>query len=58
MRCGLIGLVFAIFYIVTGSIWLPIIAHAVLDILQGMMLFELFRDKGNDGTPALAGEYQ
>jgi membrane protease YdiL (CAAX protease family) len=58
LRCGLIGLVFAIFYIVTGSIWLPIIAHAVLDILQGMMLFELFRDKGNDGTPALAGEYQ
>ena len=58
LRCGLIGLVFAIFYIVTGSIWLPIIAHAVLDILQGMMLFELFRKDDNDSTPALAGEYQ
>ena len=58
LRCGLIGLAFAIFYIVTGSIWLPIVAHAVFDILQGMMLLELFRENGNDGTPALAGEYQ
>ena len=58
LRCGLIGLVFAIFYIVTGSIWLPIIAHAVLDILQGMMLFELFRKDDNDSTPQLAGEFQ
>jgi len=58
LRCGLIGLAFAIFYIVSGSIWLPIVAHAVLDILQGMMLVELFRENGNDGTPELVGEYQ
>ena len=43
LRCGLIGLVFAIFYIVTGSIWLPIIGHAILDILQGMSVIEILR---------------
>ena len=43
LRCGLVGLVFAVFYVVTGSIWLPIIAHAILDILQGAALFELLR---------------
>ena len=58
LRCGLIGLAFAVFYIVTGSIWLPIIAHVVLDILQGMMLFELFRKNGSDSTRQLAGETQ
>lgn len=42
---GLVCLAFAIFYLVSGSIWLPIVAHAVLDILQGVMLVELFREK-------------
>jgi len=56
LRCGLIGLVFAVFYIVTGSIWLPIIGHAVLDILQGLSIHELLRKDGNTAAPALAGE--
>jgi len=43
VRAGLVGLAFAIFYIWTGSIWFPILAHAVFDILQGAMGMELSR---------------
>ena len=43
LRTGAVGLVLAVFYIVTGSIWLPIIAHALFDMLQGRMVFELLR---------------
>jgi len=43
LRCGLVGLAFAALYVITGSIWLPIIAHALLDILQGAMVFEMLR---------------
>jgi len=43
-RAGLVGLVFAVLYVSTGSILLPIIAHAVLDILQGAYVFEILRD--------------
>jgi len=43
VRAGAIGLVFALFYIMTGSIWLPILAHIALDILQGVMVVELSR---------------
>jgi membrane protease YdiL (CAAX protease family) len=43
LRCGLIGLAFGIFYVVTGSIWLPIIAHVLFDVLQGAALLEVLR---------------
>jgi len=51
LRCGLIGLVFAVFYIVTGSIWLPIIGHAILDILQGMSITEILRKDSISAEP-------
>ena len=43
MRTGLVGLAFAILYVVSGSIWLPILAHAAVDLLQGAMIFEILR---------------
>jgi membrane protease YdiL (CAAX protease family) len=43
LRCGLIGLVFGILYVVTGSIWLPIVGHVLLDALQGGALLEFLR---------------
>lgn len=43
LRTGLVGLVFAVLYVVSGSIWLPILAHAAVDLLQGAMVFELLR---------------
>jgi membrane protease YdiL (CAAX protease family) len=54
LRCGLIGLVFAVFYIVTGSIWLPIIGHAILDILQGMSVTEILRKDSVTAEPQSA----
>lgn len=52
-RVTLIGIVFGGYYLLTGSIWLPIIAHAVLDILQGAVLLEYLRDRG-ESSPSTA----
>ena len=52
-RAGLVGLVFAVFYVVTGSIWLPIIAHALLDILQGATLYEMLRNRADESKSGL-----
>lgn len=43
-RTGLVGLVLGVFYIVSGSIWLPIVAHVLLDWLQGRQIREIYRD--------------
>lgn len=47
VRVTLIGIAFGAFYVLTGSIWLPMLAHAVLDILQGASILEILRN-GND----------
>lgn len=44
VRVTLIGLVLGAFYLLTGSIWLLILGHALLDILQGAMLVEILRE--------------
>lgn len=45
VRTGLVGLAFAVLYVTSGSIWLPILAHALLDILQGAFIVEMFRKR-------------
>jgi membrane protease YdiL (CAAX protease family) len=52
VRTGLIGLAFAILYVGTGSIWIPIVVHALLDILQGGMILETFRTQ-NEAAPEI-----
>ena len=52
VRTGLAGLAFAGLYVLSGSIWLPMVGHAVLNILQGAMIIELFRHRGGDATLA------
>lgn len=47
-RAGLVGFAFALYYLFTGSIWLAMIAHVVLDALQGATLYELMRDDTDD----------
>ena len=37
----LVGAVFAALYLVSGSIWLPIILHAAVDILQGRLAYDV-----------------
>ena len=43
MRVALAGVAFGALYIFTGSIWLPMLAHVVLDILQGASVLEILR---------------
>ncbi len=51
VRAGLVGLGFAIFYVLTGSVWLPILTHIALDILQGLMCVEIL-GKGENTVDA------
>lgn len=41
----LVGGVFGALYLLTGSIWLPIILHAVLDAVQGRAAYSIFSGK-------------
>ena len=51
VRVSLIGLAFGTLYVVTGSIWLPIIAHILLDVLQGATIHEILRKDREDFVP-------
>ena len=44
MRTGLVGLAFGVLFVVSGSIWLPIVGHVLVDVLQGRQLREIYRD--------------
>lgn len=48
-RIFVVGLVFAALYVLTGSIWVPIVLHALADILQGAALVELSKN----GSPSV-----
>jgi membrane protease YdiL (CAAX protease family) len=50
IRTGLIGLAFGTLFVVSGSIWLPIIGHILVDVLQGRQLRELYRDVDEPAT--------
>jgi len=43
-----VGIVFAALYVISGSIWLPIILHAALDILQGRQAYDVFGRSGSE----------
>ncbi len=45
LRVALAGIAFGILYVLTGSIWLPMLAHVVLDILQGASVLEILKEK-------------
>ena len=47
-----INLALGILYVVSGSIWLPILAHILADALQGLSIRELFRDSGESNGVA------
>ena len=38
VRTGVVGLVFAVLVITTGSLWIPMLLHALLDVFQGRVL--------------------
>lgn len=48
-KTGVVGLLLALLYLLSGSLWLPIVAHAMIDVLQGATMMELYRRRpGND----------
>lgn len=51
LRTGLVGLAFGALYVVTGSIWLPIIAHVLGDALQGAAIREILAKDEDDPEP-------
>ena len=54
LRTGLMGLLFAGLFVASGSIWLPMLFHALFDIVQGVQIRELFRESENgDPQPPL-----
>ncbi len=48
-KTAVVGLAMALLYLLSGSLWLPILAHAMIDILQGATMLELYRrEPGGD----------
>lgn len=52
LRITLVGVAFGAYYLLTGSIWLPIVAHALVDVLQGAMIFEYLRPRARQNAGA------
>jgi membrane protease YdiL (CAAX protease family) len=51
-RIALVGAVFVVLYLMSGTIWLPIVLHTAMDILQGRLAYEIaHRRSGNDAQP-------
>ena len=50
------GAVFAALYIMSGSIWLPIILHAAIDILQGRLAYDVIDRSLFGGRAASSGD--
>ena len=48
LRISVVGLALGTLYVVSGSIWLPIVAHVLGDILQGAAIYELLRKENQD----------
>lgn len=41
----LVGAIFTGLYVLSGSLWLPIILHAAVDLLQGRLAYKLLRQR-------------
>jgi len=55
-KVTLMGAALTGLYMLTGSLWLPIILHAAVDILQGRLVYEIMRRSDHDTTPETAGD--
>jgi membrane protease YdiL (CAAX protease family) len=50
VKTSVVGLAMALLYLLSGSLWLPIAAHAMIDILQGATMLELYRRRAGPGS--------
>lgn len=46
LRVFVVGNLFGALYVMSGSIWIPIVLHILLDVLQGATLLEIARKSG------------
>ena len=53
VKTAAVGGMMALLYGLTGSLWAPIVAHAVMDLVAGRLTFEVFND-----TPTSQGTIQ
>lgn len=53
VRTGVMGLLFGTAYALTGSLWTPILMHALLDAFSGLTAYVALTDSGTVGTEAL-----
>jgi len=53
-RIVLVGAAFAGLYLLTGSLLLPIILHALVDLLQGRAVYGMLRRSASVSTPSAA----
>jgi len=52
-KITIVGALFVVLYLLSGSIWLPIIMHAAIDLLQGRLGYEILRRR-NPATQAVS----
>jgi len=53
IRAGLLGLVTAVLYALTGSLWAPMLLHAAMDVTSGLMSRRALADPGGTSGPDL-----
>jgi len=55
-KITVVGAVFTLLYLLSGSLWLPMILHAAVDILQGRMAYDVIR-RSDDGGRVKPGSH-
>lgn len=51
-RVTLVGAVFVVLYMLTGSIWLSVVLHTAVDVLQGRLAYEIASRRSIGDQPA------
>ena len=54
-RVSLVGLAFAGLYLLSGSLWLPIVAHAILDLAQVATIRRMLEPTGDTHSESTEG---
>ena len=51
-----VGAVFVTVYLVSGSLWLPIVLHAAVDLFQGRTVYEVIKRDETRNSKAAGGK--
>ena len=61
-KIGLVSALFVALFLLSGSLWLPMVMHAAVDIVQGRLAYNIMRrtsdykpQKDEDDQPAASG---